>query len=371
MSAESPRVLCVTSHGDTLNSIRPEAEIFVGCQKAGIDVEMLVEADSLYRPRLEEHGIAVHDTFIERKFDRHAVQRLQALVRERRIDILHLFNNKAIVTGIRAARGLPVKVVTYRGQTGNLSRWDPTSYLTHLNSRVDCITCVSDAVRRDLSQHLTDPHKAITLYKGHDLDWYTETPADLSEFGLSSTDFVVGAVANLRPRKGLKYLVEAARYLPEEAPIKLLLVGNGTDSDAVREATRTHADRFALAGFRRDATALIAACDASVLAATKREGLPKTVVESMAYGVTPIATATGGSPELIEDGVSGLVIEPANARAIADAIVTLWSDEVRNRDMGRRARDRLETHFHHNATVAEHVALYRRLMRGDSPRGEV
>lgn len=369
--SDAPRVLCVTSHGDTLNSIRPEAEIFVGCSKAGIPVEMLVEGDSLYRPRLEAHGIVVHNTFIRDKFDRHAVRRLRALIDERRIDIVHLFNNKAIVTGLRAARGHRVKVVTYRGQTGNMHRWDPTSYLTHLNARVDCITCVSDAVRIDLAKHLRRPEKAVTLYKGHDLDWYTDAPADLSEFGLTDKDFVVGAVANLRPRKGLKYLVEAARYLPAEAPVKLLLVGKGTDSDAVREATGDHADRFALAGFRRDATALIAACDASVLAATKREGLPKTVVESMAYGVTPIATATGGSPELIEDGVSGLVIEPANARAIADAIVRLWSDEAQNRDMGRRARDRLATHFHHNATVAEHVALYRRLMRGESPGVDV
>lgn len=369
--SDAPRVLCVTSHGDTINSIRPEAEIFVGCSKAGIDVEMLVEGDSPYRPRLEEHGIAVHDTFITQKFDRQAVRRLRALIDKRRIDILHLFNNKAIVTGLRAARGHSVKVVTYRGQTGNLSRWDPTSYVTHLNSRVDCITCVSDAVRRDLSRHLRNPAKAITLYKGHDPAWYTEAPADLSGFGLAESDFVVGAVANLRPRKGLKYLVEAARYLPADAPIKLLLVGNGTDSEAVREATKEHAERFVLAGFRHDATALIAACDASVLAATKREGLPKTVIESMAYGVTPIATATGGSPELIEDGVSGLLIEPANARAIAESMVALWSDEARNRDMGRRARERLATHFHHNATVAQHVDLYQRLMRGDGPGGSM
>ena len=357
----SPRVLCVTSHGDTMNAIRPEAEIFVGCQQAGIHVEMLVEGDSLYRPRLETHGIVVHDSFITKKFDRRAARRLRELIDARRIDVLHLFNNKAIVTGLRAARGSRVHVVTYRGQTGNLHRLDPTSYLTHLNPRVDRITCVSDAVRRDLSQHLRDPSKAITLYKGHDLDWYTDRPADLSEFGFTGDDFVVGAVANLRPRKGLRYLVEAARHLPADAPVRVLLVGGGTDSDEVRRATDAFPGRFALAGFRRDATALIAACQASVLAATKREGLPKTVVESMAYGVTPVATATGGSPELIEHGVSGLIIPPRDARAIADAMLTLQRDPERNRDMGQRARERLATHFHHNDTVAAHIELYRAL----------
>ncbi len=140
------------------------------------------------------------------------------------------------------------------------------------------------------------------------------------------------------------------------------MVGGGTDSEAAREATAKYPGRFALAGFRTDATALIAACQASVLAATKREGLPKTVVESMAYGVTPIATRTGGSPELIEHGVSGLVIDPCDSRAIAEAMLQLWRDPAANREMGQRARERIDTHFNVADTVTAHVALYRELM---------
>ncbi len=361
MSA-SPRVLCISNHGDTWNSIRPEAEIFVGCKQAGIEVEMLIDSDSVYRPRLEEHGIVVHNSFIKKKFDRAAVAQLRQLIDERHIDILHMFNNPAIVTGLRAARGRKVKCVTYRGQTGNISRFDPTCYLTHLHPRVDRITCVSDSVRADLAKQLFSPQKAVCIYKGHDLSWYHEAPADLGEFGFDSSDFVVGAVANLRPRKGLKYLIAAAEYLPPEAPIRILLVGGGTDSDTVREATAKYPGRFALAGFRKDATALIAACQASVLAATKREGLPKTVVESMAYAVTPIATRTGGSPELIEHGVSGLVIDPCDSRAIAESMLQLWRDPDANREMGQRARARIDTHFNVADTVTAHVALYRELL---------
>ncbi|MEM6638491.1 MAG: glycosyltransferase family 4 protein [Pseudomonadota bacterium] len=360
MTAE-PRVLCVTSHADTLNSIRPEAEVFIGCRQAGLHVEALIESDSCYADAFRRAGITVHPNFIERKFDRTAVARLRSLLQSRAINVLHLFNNKAIVTGLRAARGLPVKVVTYRGQTGNVSRLNPTSYLTHLSRRVDKITCVSDAVRRDLARHLSTPDKAVTIYKGHDPRWYTEAPADLSEFGFSADDFVVASVANLRPRKGVNFLIDAAAHLPGDAPIRILLVGRGTDSPQVRDAVAAHPGRFALAGFRRDAVALLAACNASILAATKREGLPKTVIESMAYGVTPIATRTGGSPELIEDGVSGLLIEPASARAIGEAITRLWQHPEQNRAMGQRARARLATHFHHNDTVTQHVALYRAL----------
>jgi glycosyltransferase involved in cell wall biosynthesis len=356
------KVLCISNHGDTWNSVRPEAEIFVGCQRAGIAVEMLIDGDSVYRSRLEEHGIVVHDSFIHKKFDRHAVRRLGQLIDDREIDILHMFNNPAIVTGLRAARGRRVKCVTYRGQTGNISRFDPTCYFTHLHPRVDRITCVSDSVRADLARQLWSPEKAVCIYKGHDLSWYQDEPADLAQFGLTDDDFVIGAVANLRPRKGLKFLIGAAQYLPPNAPIKILLVGGGTDSDAVREAVAHYPDRFALAGFRRDAPAIIASCQASVLAATKREGLPKTVVESMAYAVTPIVTRTGGSPELVEDGISGLVVPPSDSRAIAEAMIRLWRDPQTNRAMGQRARRRIDSHFNTADTVAAHVALYRELM---------
>lgn len=356
------KVLCISSHNDTWNSLRPEAEIFVGCQRAGINVEMLIEGDSVYRPRLEEHGIVVHDSFIQRKFDRQAVRRLGKLIDDRGIDILHMFNNPAIVTGLRAARGLNVKCVTYRGQTGNISRFDPTCYLTHLHPRVDRITCVSDSVRADLARQLWSPDKAVCIYKGHDLAWYQDEPADLAPFGIQDGDFVIGAVANQRPRKGLSFLIGAAQYLPDDAPVKILLVGGGTDSDAVREAVAAYPNRFALAGFRKDAPAIVAACEASVLAATKGEGLPKTVVESMAYGVTPIVTHTGGSPELVEDGVSGLVVPPSDSRAIAEAMIRLWRNPEENRAMGQRARRRIDTHFNTADTVRAHVALYHELM---------
>ena len=235
--------------------------------------------------------------------------------------------------------------------TGNISRFDPFCYLTHLHPRVDSITCVADSVRADLARQLFTPGKAVTIHKGHDLNWYQETPADLAQFGLSENDFVIGAVANLRPRKGLKFLINAAKYLPDDCPIKILLVGSGTDGDGVRNAVRPFGQRFALAGFRKDAPAIVAACAASVLAATKREGLPKSIVESMAYGVTPIVTRTGGSPELVEDGVSGLLIDPSDSKAIADAMLTLWRKPDENRKMGQQARERIATHFNTADTV--------------------
>jgi len=86
----------------------------------------------------------------------------------------------------------------------------------------------------------------------------------------------------------------------------------GTSLSGTAAAGRCH-----FLGHREDALAIVGACDATVLPAIKREGLPKTVIESMALGVVPIVTRTGGSPELLVDGESGLVVPPGDAAALA------------------------------------------------------
>jgi glycosyltransferase involved in cell wall biosynthesis len=220
--------------------------------------------------------------------------------------------------------------------------------LTHLHPRLDAIICVANAVRDDLhSQSRLPKENIVTVYKGHSLDWYQDQPADLSEFGIPSDGFVVGCVANDRPRKGLPVLLEASKLLPQDKDIYFLLVGNGMDSDHIQALIQESpmAERIKVAGHRKDAPALIAACDVSVLPSIKREGLPKTVIEAMAYGTAVIVSATGGSAELIVDGESGIRVEPGDANAIASGITTLEEDRELCARMGEAGKNRILTHF--------------------------
>jgi glycosyltransferase involved in cell wall biosynthesis len=257
-----------------------------------------------------------------------------------------------------------VKVVTYRGQTGNIHRWDPSAYLTHLNPRVDLILCVAHAVRDSLRAQHPRPARVRTVYKGHSLEWYRESPADLGEFAIPARAFTVICVANNRPRKGLGILVEATYRLPRDADIHLLLIGSGLEEPELARLIDASPmrGRIHVAGFRRDATALVAACSASVLPALKREGLPKTVIESMAYAVPPIVTDTGGNAELVLDGQSGIVVPAGDAGAIAEAIRFLYENPTERALMGRRARERLDRHFNVTETVSRTKQLLEELM---------
>jgi len=358
------KVLWITSHGDTLNSIRPEAEIAIGLARSGVEMHVMTQAESPYAERMREAGV-VHVPFVpKKKFDFAGARFIREYCVEHGIELMHLFNNNAIGTGLLAARGLPVKVVTYRGQTGNVHRWDPVAWLTHLNPRIDRIVCVSEATARDLARRRLDPSSVTAIYKGHDLAWYDVVPADLASLGVPQGAFTVAVVANYRPRKGIEYVVESAAFVPPGAPVHYLLVGSGHDNPAVREriAASPLAANFHLLGHRRDAPAIAAACSTSVLAATKREGLPKTVIESMVFGVPPIVTDTGGSAELVADGDCGMVVPIKDPRAIGEAITWMLEHPAERAEMGRRARARIASHFNVRDTIRRHLELYRELL---------
>ena len=168
-------------------------------------------------------------------------------------------------------------------------------------------------------------------------------------------------MANYRPRKGIELLVEALPALPEE--VHMLLVGH-MDSRALRRriAASPASSRIHRPGFLTEAPAVAAACDVAVLPSIKREGLPRSVIEAMAYKTPPVVTDIGGSPELVVDGVSGLVVPARDTAAIARAVRLLYDDpELRNR-MGAAARERIRTHFRIEATIEQTEALYRDLV---------
>jgi len=356
-------VLCITEHSD-----RPEAETFIGLGNEGVDVHVLCSPKARHYGRLVEAGVAVAPLEIAGRFDTGAIERIRAELRSRRYDIVHLYNNKTVLHGLIAARGYPARVVVYRGIVGNVSVLSPFSWLRYLNPRVDRIVCVAEAVRRyflglRLLGWQLPPHKVVTIYKGHDLAWYRDAPADLSVAGIPPGAFTVCCVANWRPRKGVEVLIEAFALLPSDASIHLALVGDMSHATLEKTiATHPYRERIHVLGVRPDAPAVTAACQVAVLPALRREGLPKTVIEAMAYGVPTIVTSVGGSPELVENNVSGIVVAPGDAEALAAAILGLWQQPGVARDLGRRGQERIARDFSIRTTIARTAALYRELV---------
>jgi glycosyltransferase involved in cell wall biosynthesis len=357
------KVLFVVPH-----NIVHETDMIIGLGQKGVDACVVAgkqcEPD---RSKLAAAGIPLEHVPLNGRIDRTAVTRLRDILLRFKPDIVHAFNNKTISNALLACKGMPVKFVAYRGVVGNVSFLNPGSWMTYLNPRVDRIVCVAEAIR----SHLLNlrllclkipPRKLVTIYKGHDLSWYRAAPLNLAEFGISENDFVVACTANYRPRKGIEKIVEAAALLAHDPGIHFLLIGDMENKNLLRLIERSPARaRIHLAGYRKDAPQLQAACNACILPSLEREGLPKSIIEGMAYGLPAIVTDSGGSPELVEHGVSGLVIPPGSARAIAEAVMQLRSDMERHAQMGAAARGRIAEHFSIEATIDKTYALYREL----------
>ncbi len=343
------KVLAISAYTGSWVSVRPEGEMLIGLSKAGADVTVMTQGDAGYVPRFRDNGIRVIDFHPRRKLAWSAIRRIRAELLAGGHDVVYCFNGKAIANTVWAAIGLPVRVVTYRGQTGNISRWDPSCYLTHLHPRVDAIICVANAVREDvMRESRLGPGRIVTIYKGHDPAWYEGIrPADLAGVGIPAGARVVVCVANARPRKGVPVMIDAF-HRTRTPDWHLLLVGSGIEGDrdlAARIAAGPAAGRIHIAGFRDDVLNLVAACDISVLPTIKREGLPKTVIEAMALELPVIVTDCGGSRELVVEGETGLVVPAADVGALARAMERLIADEALRTSMGRAGRAHLFRHF--------------------------
>ncbi len=362
------RSLCITESAD-----RPTTASFVGLRNAGIDVSVVCPADHPNNGTLTEAGVPTVDIRLPKNFDTEGIAALRAELVRGRYHIMHTFNNKAVSNGLRAVKGLPVKVVCYRGIVGAVGFLDPMSWMRYLNPRIDRIVCVAEAIRRHFLEmqpaFLRMPEeRPVTIHKGHKLEWYTDTPADLSKDGIPGDAFVVGCTANYRPRKGIDFLIDAFEQLPDDA--HLVLVGRmGADKLTKRIERSPAGNRIHRLGFRNDAPAVSAACDVFCMPSTKREGLARAIIEAMAYGVPAVVTSAGGSPELVVDGECGFVVPPRDANALAAAIRKLYDDPELRTTMGAAARERIATDFRNEDTVSKTVELYQELVpEPDAPR---
>lgn len=352
----------------TESADRPTVASFIGMHKAGIDVTVVCPSDHPNHQTLTEAGVPTVDIRLPRNFDKDGIAALREELVRGRYHIMHTFNNKAVSNGLRACKGLPVKIVCYRGIVGAVSFLDPMSWLRYLNPRIDRIVCVAEAIRRYFLQmqpaFLRMPaDRPVTIHKGHNLEWYTATPADLSDYGMPEGAFVVGCTANYRPRKGIDYLIDAIEALPRDMEVHLVLIGHMDAEKLTARIERSPiGDRIHRVGFVNNAPELSAACDVFCMPSTKREGLARAIIEAMAYRVPPVVTDAGGSPELVVDGVSGYVVPPRDAQGLADAIEKLYRDKDLRQSMGEAARERIATDFRNEDTVRKTIALYEELV---------
>ncbi len=308
--------------------------------------------------------------------DLKALFRLIVLMREFRPHIVHTHTAKAGTLGRLAARlvRIPIVVHTYHGHVLH-SYFSPikTKLFLSIERRLarwtDRLLTVSEQVRSDLlASGVGRPERFTVMPLGLDLDPLL-TCENLrgqlrTEIGVPAEAPLVGIVARLVPIKRHEWFLEAAAQVVQEFPTcQFLLVGDGERHQELRALVgQFHLDGHVhFLGWRYDLARIYADLDVAALTSAN-EGLPVSLIEAMAAGRPVVSTRVGGVPDLVEDGITGLLVPPDEPTALAEAICTLLSDPQRRQMMGRAGRTRVHPSFSATRLLDDMDQLYTELV---------
>ncbi len=362
-----PKVLVISDYRSTL-SVRPEAEMFIGLSRLGVDITIMTFGESEYIPKFEESGIEVIDFHPQQKMNKREISIIRDELIQGQYDILHLFNNKAIINGIQAAKKLDVKIVLYRGFAGNINWYDPISHLKFLHPRVDKIVCNSKGVEEYLHRQLFfDKSKTVTINKGHSMEWYENVPLlDWKKIGIPDDAFVMVNMANNRRMKGIPYLLEAMKLLPENLPVHLVLIGNNLDSPKNKKIIKGHTveNRIHFLGYQKEPLPFVKSSDVFVLPSIFGESITKSAIEAMSLGVAPILTDIPGNKELAIHDHCAWVVPSKNPKKLAEGISVLFQDTEKRNKLAKNAKEHIKKKINNKVTILKIKELYQELIHG-------
>ncbi len=295
-------------------------------------------------------------------------------VRERAIDILHINNGgypggeTCRLAALAARRaGIPLRVMTYH----NLA--EPLTFPKRLDRALDAR--VRSALQAVIAASLASARslRDVRAFPGAMpgvIPYGIAEPARASAERLGALRAelrldghqVVGSVGSFEPRKGQDVLVRALPAIRALVPTaKVIFIGEGERRAAVQALAHELGvgDAVTFTGHRQDVLDIMCAMDVLAVPSTAYESLPYVVLEAMAVGKSVVGTRVAGIPEAIEDGVTGTLVSPGDAAALAQALVAVLSDPARARGMGAQGRKRYLDRFTLSRMLADFDLLYR------------
>lgn len=303
-------------------------------------------------------------------FDLAGIWQIYRLIKKEKPDFVYLHSSKAGVVGSVAVAfyrgisrifrgktrknfsGIPRVIYRIGGWAFNekisfIKKW-LYILMERLTARLkDIIVVNTEADKKAaIARKICPERKIKVIYNGIDIDnmnFLDKNDArrilsdNFSLTGNSDSRILIGTIANFYANKGLIYLIEAARFLNNDN-LMFIVIGDGAERQKLEEMIKKYnlENRFFLFGNMPDAVRYLKAFDLFVLSSIK-EGMPWTILEAMAAGLSIVATKVGGVPEMIRDGKDGILVEPQNPQELAGAIEKIAADDNLRKFLGDNA----------------------------------
>jgi glycosyltransferase involved in cell wall biosynthesis len=339
----------------------------LGLRAAGHRTILVAHAAGELRQRAAE-GLELIPLSPKTEMDLGAAWRLSRAIRQLRPDIVHAHDPHAVaICALAISMGseqahpplIAARRVDFHLKRNALSRWK--------YRQVDKFVCASEAIRRMLVGDGIAEERAVTVYEGIDLERAAAAPpADLhADFWLPHHAPIVGNVAALVPHKGQRHLIDAAARVVRRVPdARFVIAGEGELRASLERHIKEHRleKHVFLAGFRPDVLSVHKAFDLFVMSSVT-EGLGSSLLDAMACGKAIVATTAGGIPEAVVHGQTGLLVRPRDDGAMADAIVTLLTNEELRRQYGAAGLKRVRERFSVDRMVRDTLAVYEEVVR--------
>lgn len=378
MSATAPtvRVAHLVIGGDVAGGQLVALQLARALLERGGTPLVIVPAQGTFTELLARERIATHELDLGRLARADAPLRLARLLVRERVDLLHTHTMLAGNVHARLAGLLARVPVVSHIHIEDAFRPQPAvrlvqQLLDNATARLCArVIAVSDGTRDALLRQGYPAAKTTTIRNGIDAEAVAAVAGDgegaRRSLGVAATAPLIGEIARLCDVKGQLELIRAVARLSDRLPkLRLVLVGDDLESAGAyrvrleKEARDLGvADRVIFAGYRRDVPAVLASLDVLALP-SHAEGLPIVVLEAMAVGTPVVATAVGGTPELVEDGVTGVLVPPGDPERLADALGALLGSPGRRGSMGVAARERVRTRFSVGAASGRVLDVYR------------
>jgi len=296
---------------------------------------------------------------------------LRDVIGDLRPDVMHCVSYPAVLYGVLAARGSTLPVLWHEHNIKRL-HWANRRIIRAVGRRCRRVLGPSRAVTANLARAGIDEQRLRTVYNGVDLMLFAPT-ADAAAsarraLGLRAETRAVALPGQLLPYKGHGLLIEAAPALLRRfGDLRFFFVGalenRPYQAELERHLDRVGLrDRFYFTGWRPDIHSILQAMDVIVVPTTRAEPAALTLIEAMALGLPVVATRTGGTPELVLEGETALLVEPGNSDELAEAIGRVLGDVELARRFGLAGRRRVEEHFTMPAHQAAILRLYQEVV---------
>ncbi len=321
--------------------------------------------------QLVEKGIDVEILDIHSYYDPFKIFKLVRLLKGFRPDILHTHTYFSNTIGRLAGKLAKVPVMITHVHSTYFHYSQRNLFIERFLSRyTDKIVCCSNAVKDFVvNQEKISEAKAITIYNGVKKASRSFNVEDSRRLlNVEENDIVVTTIGSLFPHKGHRYLIDAfAKVRCNEKNIKCLIVGDGPLRKELEHQAKVLGleDKVRFLGIQKNIAEVLSVTDIFVLPSCEQEGLGIAMIEAMAYGNPVIGTNIGGIPEVIVDGVTGLLFSAKDAEQLAKKLSELIDDADKRIKYGHAAQKHYKENFTEEMMLSKIENLYEKCIRGE------